>query len=602
MHALNASDFEALQHKYNLLQQQHSALQAELRRLARANVQQLAERNQALHAQALKQKKAETLQRVFYDIAERVSAGLTFFEFLEAVHRLLGELLYAKNCFVSLHDVPAGIKHYPYFVDERDADSTERLNVPRAKGLTEFVLRSGRAQIIDQTRFRQLSECGEVTDAKGDLTFSAWLGVPMRINGELKGVLVVQAYEPGICYEAEDADVMSYVASHVGSAIERVQVLDELRKSEERYRAVIENVGVGVAVFQKKQLVFANPQVEELVGYPMEFLKRHAHTAITRPQDLGIQVERRENGAAAGKQETAYRLRLLTQKGESRDLEMSTVPMDWEGRHATLMFVVDVTAREEAERIQKAAVRKQVELAHLQSRFITMASHEYRTPLTTIHGSVELLQHYEDRMSPEKRQEILQKISKAVRRMTHMLDKVLVIGRSDAGELHFAPRPLAITPFCHLLLGELHSAMADDCAQRVWRVELPDAAQHCLLDEVLIRHIVGNLLSNAVKYSRPGAEVALRVQATGDQLELVVSDEGIGIPPEHLPHLFDRFHRADNVGAIVGTGLGLAIVKEAVQCHGGTIAVQSELNRGTRFTVSLPLLPPDDNAEAACTS
>jgi PAS domain S-box-containing protein len=593
-------DYAALLQRYHDLQQQHSALQVELRQVARSHVYQSAERNLTLLSQTQKQEKAATLQRVFYEIAERASAGLSFFAFLQVVHQLLGKLLYAKNCIVCLHDVEAGMKHYPYFVDERDTDCTERLNVPRRRGMTEFVLETGQAQIMDSERFAQLRAAGEMPEATGDMSFTAWLGVPMRVGGELKGVLVVQAYEPGIRYEAEDADVLTYVASHVGNAIERVRVLEELRKSEERYRTVIENVGVGVAVFKHKQLVFANQKVVEIVGYPMEHLQRNAYTAITRPQDLGIQIERRTASAQEGTMETSYRLHLVTKQGIPRDLEMTTVPLDWEGQRATLMFVVDVTAREAAERVQNAAVRKQVELAAMQSRFITMASHEYRTPLTTIHGSVELLQHYQDRMSPEKKQEILQKIGSAVRRMTHMLDKVLVIGRSDAGEMQFNPKPLAIAPLCMLLLDELRSAMADACASRDWVIDLPESPQPHLLDEVLIRHIVGNLLSNAVKYSHPGGKVELTVRAVDGQLELSVADDGIGIPPESQDHLFDRFHRADNVGAIAGTGLGLAIVKEAVQCHGGSIAVQSVVNSGTRFTVRLPATSV--NPEDTCTS
>ncbi len=577
-----------LQQQFEALQADYAALESERREQAHSSNQWLAQRTRELEAEAAEQKKAETLQRVFYLIAERAAAGLSFYEFLQSVHGLLGELLYAKNCYVCLYDTSKKLKNFPYYVDERDGDTLQLNDVPERRGLTEFVLRTGVPQVIDAQRLTQLGVSGEVTDGSGDMSFSSWLGVPMQIRGRIGGVLAVQGYEAGIQYSAADADILSFVANHVSSAIERYQALDELRKSEERYRTVIENVGVGVVVVQDARMVFANPSMVRIVGHPLEFLLSQPFTAAVHPDDRAVMVERHMRRLRGEEVESFYGFRCITQDGLVRSLELSAVKIEWSKRDATLLFVVDATERLAVELAQRVTLQKQIELTDMKSRFIAMASHEFRTPLATIHGSVELLQHYDDRLPADKKRMTLEKIDAAVERMTHMLENVLTIGRSDAGQLEFKPVMLAISPFCNGLLDELRSAMTRQYDQVTLVLELPAADQTYWLDEALIRIIVGNLLSNAFKYSIEGGEVIFTITHNADQLVLEVSDQGIGIPQADQAHLFESFHRASNVGTIAGTGLGLSIVKAAVDCHSGSIGVHSQVGLGTRFTVTLP--------------
>ena len=584
-----SSQFRQLQQQHQALQADYQALVEEQQRQASSKHQWLQQRTSELQTEAREQKKAEALQRVFYRIAERAAAGLSFYDFLQSVHGLLGELLYAKNCYVCLYDASRGLNHFPYYVDERDGDTLQLNNVPYCRGLTEYVLRTQQAQIIDSKRLKELEIAGEVTEGSGDMTFSSWLGVPMQIRGAIGGILAVQGYEPGIAYAASDADILSFVANHVSSAIERYQALDELRKSEERYRTVIEKVGVGVVVVQEGRMVFANPSLVRIVGHPLDYLLSQPFTATIHPDDVPLVVERHQRRLRGEAVEQFYGFRCVTRAGEIRSLELSAVKIEWDKRDATLMFVVDATARLEDEKAQLLTLQRQSELNSMKSRFISMASHEFRTPLATIHGSVELLQHYGERLSADKKQVTLQKIDAAVQRMTHMLENVLLIGRSDSGQLEFKPSPLAITPFCLGLVDELRSSMTSQFSHIHLVLELPEPDQQFLLDDILIRNIVGNLLSNALKYSPDRGEVRFTVRELDNQLVFIVSDVGIGIPAADQPHLFDSFHRASNVGAIAGTGLGLSIVKDAVSCHKGNIEVHSEVGRGSRFTVTIPI-------------
>lgn len=574
------------------LQQQHRALQADYRDLQLEKQKQetsatlwLEQRTRELQAEAREQKKAETLQRVFYRIAERAAADLSFYDFLQSVHGLLGELLYAKNCYVCLYDAQKQRKDFPYYVDERDGNALQRSNVPYRRGLTEFVLNTGRPQIIDAERLKELETAGQVTEGSGDMTFSSWLGVPMHIRGVIGGVLAVQGYEPGVQYGAADADILSFVANHVSSAIERYQALDELRKSEERYRTVIEKVGVGVVVVQDDRMVFANPSLVRIVGHPLDYLLSQPFTATLHPDDLPGMLHRHERRLRGEEVESMYSFRVITQHGEVRSLELSAVKIEWEKREATLVFVVDATARLQAEQTQRLTLQKQTELNDMKSRFISVASHEFRTPLAFILSSAELLKHYGDRLAEPEKAEVITTIETGVQRMTQMLDRVLLLGKVEAQMLEFHPAELNLQTLCQSLVEDARTQHSQARCELALEFEAWPAVG--LFDEKLLRHIFGNLLSNAIKYSPQGGKVSFRVFSSEGRVAFEVVDQGIGIPAEEIPRLFEWFHRASNVGEIQGTGLGLAIVKNSVDLHGGSIEVASEVGQGTRFIVRI---------------
>ena len=582
------SQLTQLQEQYDALQLKNRRLQAALDEQQTLAAQWLTKRTEELQAEAQEQKKAETLQRVFYRIAERATAGLSLYDFLRTVHQLLGELLYAKNFYVALVNADQQTLDYPYYEDENDQGTFQYLGRPRKRGLTEFVLRTGQAQIISAARFLALQRNGEITEAGGDLRFQSWLGVPMQMQGRVNGVLAVQGYEPHVQYSDADAGVLVFVANHVGAAIERHQALEQVRNSEARYRCVVENVGIGVMVLQQERTVFVNPSTVDILGRSLEHLLTHSALDVLHPEDRPPMEARRAQRLRGETPAPNYGVRIITPAGEVRHLEVSSVPMEWGQAEATLLFLTDVTTRLQAEASQRQTLQQQVALNDLKTRFITMASHEFRTPLAAIHGSVELLQHYEDRMPAEKKRQTLQRIDDAVTRMTHMLENVLVIGRTDAGKLAFKPHALCINSLCHALVDEVCGAMPQERSRVQLLLDFPPPNLLHWLDDTLIRNIVGNLLSNALKYSPHGGDVVFQVREEDHALVFTVADHGIGIPPADQAQLFASFHRASNVGPIAGTGLGLSIVKEAVTCHQGTISVHSTLGQGSSFTVSLP--------------
>lgn len=527
-------------------------------------------------------------QQVFYRIAERATAGLQLYDFLKEVHALLNHLLPSKNLYVALLDPITDTLNFPYYVDERDGSTLQLEKVPRRRSLTEFVLRTGVPQLIDAARFSELKALGEITEATGDLTFTSWLGVPLVMQGAVNGALVVQSYTSGDSYSNEQVDALGFVANHLSNAIERYQAIEALRQSENRYRSVVDNITVGLVVVQNSHVVFINPSMARIAGRSTDYLLSHAYNTLVHPGDQAGIAEREVLRASGVYVNPVHVFRILTQGGEIRHLEASEVHIEWDQKKATLAFVTDVTDRLSAEQARKSALQQQTTLNDMKKRFITVTSHEFRTPLASIHGSVELLMHYEDRMPADKKRQILQKIDDAVERMTHMLGNVMQIGRADAGQLQFRPKPLAVNAFCMALVEELQNSMPRQCGKVQLKLSLCPPGQRYLLDEALIRNIVGNLLSNAVKYSPHGGIVHFSAQESDGAMVLSVTDQGIGIPETDKALLFQSFHRANNVGGIAGTGLGLSIVKEAVNCHRGTIEVHSEEGKGSRFTVMLP--------------
>lgn len=258
-----------------------------------------------------------------------------------------------------------------------------------------------------------------------------------------------------------------------------------------------------------------------------------------------------------------------------------------------LQDVTEVTEyRQELERIVEARTRelnaalfKEKESIHMKSQFISTASHEFRTPLTTIDITASFLKKYSSRLTPQDIDRKVGVIEKQVKHMTHLLDDVLLIGKAQANKLAVNYDYIALKPFVEELIEEVvENTKQTHRVDLVWRGE----CQLCRTDAKLMHNILANLLTNAIKFSPHASSVELRVGCSEDLLEIVVSDKGIGIPEREQDTLFESFQRASNATDFQGTGLGLSIVRTAVRMLEGEIRVWSRQNEGSVFTVVLP--------------
>jgi PAS domain S-box-containing protein len=371
-----------------------------------------------------------------------------------------------------------------------------------------------------------------------------------------------------------------------------------IRSSEERFRQLAENIYevFWISSVDHAQIIYVSPAYEQIWGRSCENLYEQPSSWLEaiHPEDRD-RVEAALKRQIQGDYDVEYRI--VQPDNSIRWIRDRAFPVqDAQGQVYRLAGIAeDITSRKQVEEELYHTLQKERELRELKSRFISMTSHEFRTPLTTIQSSADLLERYRQRFSQEKQLTHLYRIQTAVERMIQMLNDILILGQAEAGKLEFDPTSVDLVQFCRNLVEDLQlaanpkNAVSEAMLEERIRFTCQCQSLPASIDEKLLRQILSNLLSNAIKYSPSGSTVQFNLTYVNDNAVFQIQDQGIGIPPEDQPHLFNSFHRAKNVGTIQGTGLGLAIVKQCVDLHGGEISLKSEIGKGTTFTVTLPL-------------
>lgn len=226
------------------------------------------------------------------------------------------------------------------------------------------------------------------------------------------------------------------------------------------------------------------------------------------------------------------------------------------------------------------------ELSDIKLQFFSMVSHEFRTPLSVILGSAQLLESMSPQAGPAQLKS-LHRIQSSAQRMTRLLSDVLTIARADAGKLEFQPSSVELQSFCLNLIEDFQTFAEQQQIQFRQQINRPEFATYAQLDERLIYSILGNLLSNALKYSPPGCPVEFRL-ICDQAITFQIRDQGIGISEADQKQLYEPFSRGQNVATITGTGLGLALVKRCVELHRGEVVLESLEGVGTTVTVTIP--------------
>ncbi|MBD1212106.1 MAG: PAS domain-containing protein [Dolichospermum circinale Clear-D4] len=241
------------------------------------------------------------------------------------------------------------------------------------------------------------------------------------------------------------------------------------------------------------------------------------------------------------------------------------------------------------EKLQKSLAQEK-EISAMRSRFISMVSHEFRTPLAIISSSTGILQTFSDRLNTEKKQGHLETIQKTIKYTVQLLDDVLMINSVETEKIEFKPETLDIIDFCRRLVREIQGTSYGHVIEFSLNSSesVLDDSLFAEFDPKIIRQILTNLLTNAIKYSPGSSTVNFSLNITDKQIVFIVQDYGIGISQTDQVNLFASFYRGSNVGNISGTGLGLAIVKKCVDQHQGKITLESEPKQGTTFKVSIP--------------
>ncbi len=413
---------------------------------------------------------------------------------------------------------------------------------------------------------------------------------------------------------------------------------NEIKKEKDRFEALFEHASMGIVVTDaqgKIQMVnqyllslFAYVSKDQLLGKTIEVL-------IPRRYDDVHHKHREHYNEKPGRRVMGVGRDLFALRGDGTEfpVEVSLSNYNTEEGMFVIAFVSDITLRKQQEiellhqkeqlelnnrkieelndaleekvdvrtsQLQQAmeqieasrdeltqALSKEKELGDMKSRFVSMASHEFRTPLSTILSSASLLAKYTESTEQDKRNKHILRIKNSVNNLTDILNEFLSIGRIEDGKIEVRNTIFNVKEYLQGLCTEMQSN-----AKPLQKIVFTHYGEEWItLDPTLLRNIIFNLLSNAIKFSNDDGVIVLNAEAGTNYFRFTVSDNGIGISKEDQVHLFERFFRASNVTNIQGTGLGLHIVSKYVELLDGRIQFTSELEKGTSFTIQFETIP-----------
>ncbi len=396
----------------------------------------------------------------------------------------------------------------------------------------------------------------------------------------------------------------------------RVDIMD----GKQGFDAIFHFATEGILVTnEKSEIILSNPSLNKLFGYESNELigqkievlvpKRYAINHISQRDEFQKNPHSRAMGAGVN-------LFGLNKSGKEFPVEISLSTYVVDDKRFVVAFILDISLRKAAEEklknysadlekkvtnrtliLQEAinelektkfelneALEKEKELNEMKSRFVSMASHEFRTPLATIISSLSLVKTYGDKNDSEKQDKHINKIKSSITNLTDILNDFLSISKLEEGKVENIREDFLIDLFVNDIVSETQSLCKS--GQKIDYSHEGDTI--ISLDKKMLKNILFNLLSNAAKFSNADSIINIRTQRTDDCLKLSVEDQGIGISKKDQKHLFQRFFRAKNASNIQGTGLGLNIIENYIELMDGTISFKSEENKGTIFNIQFP--------------
>jgi PAS domain S-box-containing protein len=394
------------------------------------------------------------------------------------------------------------------------------------------------------------------------------------------------------------AEINQHLEDYVKAATEA------LRQERDLLARIMEASPAGITVVDKDgKISFSNRRSEEIYAAPTaQVIQRSYDSAEWRHTDYDgnpwpdeqqpfVQVMRTRG--------PVYDVRHAIEwpDGQRVYLSINGAPLfDENGEIAKVVFTLeDYTERKRAQDRLEQALERERGLNELKSRFITTVSHEFRTPLAIIMSSTGIIRQQIARLTPEQILERLNRIDSQVQQLTHLLEDMTFISKADDVGHRVNPTPVVLIDFFNQLVSEMNSRY--EAGQIGLSRQEATGPEAVMLDEALLYQVCSNLLSNAIKYSQPGGAIWVNYGCEREAddasytLILRISDQGIGIPERDQARIFERFHRAGNVGNISGTGLGLTVTQQAVEALGGSIRFESAPGAGTTFIVELPTQP-----------
>jgi PAS domain S-box-containing protein len=363
------------------------------------------------------------------------------------------------------------------------------------------------------------------------------------------------------------------------------------KETEERFRFMSESMSDLVSLHSINGAVYyVSPSINDILNFETYDVIGHNTYEFLNARDLikikNEIIEPLKNGKI---EKGVTQIELRRKNGSAVWCETVIQPLGNGEKIDSLMAVTrDITERKKAEEEMQNALKKEKELNEFKSRFISMASHEFRTPLTSIKSSVDMMEMYANDLDINRNKPFVKhcdKIGVQISRLTNLMNDVLILGRTEANKMPFNPEPVDLVAFIMRFIEQNYLSFEDG---RTVMLSVEGSRRNVGLDENLFSHILGNAISNALKYSKGRPNPEVKVHYEEDSYTITIKDYGIGIPKKEQANLFESFFRAQNTSGIEGTGLGLVIMKQFVKMHQGNIKIESIEGKGTSVIIRFP--------------
>jgi PAS domain S-box-containing protein len=538
----------------------------------------------AIYRDISERKRAEALSSALYRIAEKTSSAEDLNDFYSAIHAIVGELMYARNFYIALYDTATQYLSFPYFVDEEDTPPAPR-NLGR--GLTEYVIRSGEPLLASPDVFDELVRQGEVNPIGAPSV--DWLGVPLKGGNNVFGAVVVQSYTDNVRYGEKDKEILTFVSQQLASAIEHKRNEEALRRSEARYRSLVQSAVYGIYRSSLEgKFLDVNPALVSMLGYqsPEQVLALDPQTDVfLNPEEQGrVMTECKRAGRLDN-----FEIKWKRKDGTFITVRLSGRAVSSEDEPAGFLEVIaeDVTEK----RVLEDQFR-QAQKMEAVGRLAGGVAHDFNNLLLVISGYTEvLLEKLEANSTLHHKAEAIQQ---AADRATTLTRQLLAFSRKQLLELKVVDLNTIVADMERLLsplIGE-NIELTTRLANGVGRTRA-DAGQ--------IEQVIMNLVVNAKDAMPNGGKITIQTGNVhlddsyrrehtyinpGPYVMLSVSDTGCGMDKETLSRVFEPFFTTKEKGK--GTGLGLSTVYGIVKQSGGYVFAQSELGHGTTFRIYLP--------------
>ncbi|MBV9072484.1 MAG: PAS domain S-box protein [Acidobacteria bacterium] len=536
-------------------------------------------------------KRSELMQAALYRITECAMSVDELPELYKRLHQIIGELMYARNLYIALRGEDGETLHFPYSADEVDQRRDRQLG----RGLTEYVLRTGRALLANQRIVAELEAKGE-TEASGSECID-WLGVPLRRGENVFGVLAVQSYDPVVRYTDSDKEILTYVSQHISVAISRKKQEEALRASEARHRSLVESAVYGMYRSSLDgRFLDVNPALVKMLGYS----SAEELLAVDMARDVYAEPDQR---AAA--------IHAYTESGCLESCELRWKRKD--GRHITVrlsgnafrndrgeMLGFEMIAEDITDRRALEEQLRQSQKMEAVGRLAGGVAHDFNNLLTVIKGYSELM--LEDLGSADPLRSEVDEIRKAADRAASLTRQLLAFSRQQV----LAPKVLDLNSVIGNMDKLLHRLLGEDIALFTM---LEPGLGRVKADPGQIEQVIMNLAVNARDAMPKGGKLTIEtsnadldaeytrehaVVKPGSYVMIAVTDTGMGMTPKVKARIFEPFFTTKEVGK--GTGLGLSTVYGIVKQSGGFVWVYSEVGMGSSFKIYLPRV--DAPAEA----